>query len=164
MQMGSISNNKTDTRKGLLIASRRTLNSAGIKVTHQRTAILEIIRQGKGHLDADELYRRVRKKYPQVSLSTIYRTLHLYKILGLIEEFHFDESHHHYEASAPVEHHHLVCLGCGKVVEFKLALSDYVHQNITEADDFEIVKSEVNMTGYCRQCHASRNQSQINQQ
>jgi len=81
----------------LLGISRKALNVAGMRVTNQRALLLELIRQGKGHLDADELYRRAREKQPRLSLSTVYRTLQLLKKLGLVEELHFDENHHHYE-------------------------------------------------------------------
>ncbi|GAH00887.1 unnamed protein product, partial [marine sediment metagenome] len=52
---------------------------------------MEIIRQGEGHLDADEIYRRARERVPRLSLSTVYRTLLMLKKLGLVEELHFDE-------------------------------------------------------------------------
>ena len=74
---------------------RRALNITGIRVTSQRALILEIVRRGQGHLDADEIYRQARKKQPRLSLSTVYRTLQMLKKLGLVEEVHFDEAHHH---------------------------------------------------------------------
>ena len=99
--------------------SRRVLSVPGLRATNQRALILEIIRRGQGHLDADEVYRQAREKQPRLSLSTVYRTLQLLKRLGLVEEVHFDEAHHHYEVKPSSEHHHLVCLGCGKVIEFR---------------------------------------------
>ena len=141
---------------GLLDTSRRALNLTGVRVTNQRALLLEIIRQGQGHLDADEVYRRARQKYPRLSLSTVYRTLQLFKKLSLVEEVHFDESHHHYEAKPSTEHHHLVCLGCGRVIEFQYPLSRYVKRNVAEAKDFEIVATEIRMTGYCSKCRQER--------
>jgi len=132
--------------------SRRVLSVGGLRVTNQRALILEIIRQGKGHLDADEVYRRAREKQPNLSLSTVYRTLRTLKELSLVQEVHFDEGHHHYEAKAPHEHHHLVCLGCGKVVEFQYPVSRYVKKNVAEAKDFDIVDTEIRMNGYCSEC------------
>ncbi len=134
----------------------KTLSAPGLRVTSQRALILEIIRHGRGHLDADEIYRQAREKQPRLSLSTVYRTLQTLKKLGLIEEVHFDEAHHHYEIKPPAEHHHLVCLGCGRVVEFKYPLARLVKRNVTEAKNFEITGSEVRMTGYCSKCHQER--------
>ena len=132
--------------------SRRELNASGIRFTSQRALILEIIRQGGGHLDADEIYHLARKKQPRLSLSTIYRTLQAFKKLELVEECHFDESHHHYEVKPSTEHHHLICLGCGKVIEFQYPLVRYVKKNIAEAKDFKILSTEARLTGYCFKC------------
>ena len=140
------------TKNRSIEEARRALNVPGLRITNQRTLILDIIRQGRGHLDADEVYRRARKKQPRLSLSTVYRTLQTLKKLGLVEEVHFDEAHHHYEIKPSTEHYHLVCLGCGRVVEFQYPLAHMVKRNVTEAKDFEITGSEVRMTGYCSRC------------
>ncbi len=153
--MRSISNKAMGKQIGPL-DNNKALNVTGMRVTKQRALILEIIRRGRGHLDADEVYRRAREKQPRLSLSTVYRTLQLLKRLGLVEEVHFDEAHHHYEVKPSAEHHHLVCLGCGKVIEFRYPLARYVKRNVTEAKDFEIVDTEIRMTGYCFKCRQAR--------
>jgi Fe2+ or Zn2+ uptake regulation protein len=125
-------------------------------MTRQRALILEIIRQG--HLDADGIYHQAKNKQPRLSLSTVYRTLRRLKELGLIEELHFDETHHHYEVKTSAEHHHLVCLGCGKVVEFECLVSPKMKENIGRAKGFEVTSAEVRMTGYCSECRRKRKQ------
>jgi len=134
--------------------NRRELNATGLRITNQRALILEIIRQG--HLDADEVYRQARKKQPRLSLSTVYRTLRMFKELGLVEELHFDEAHHHYEMKSSSEHHHLVCLGCGKIAEFKCPLSPKMKESIARENDFEVTGVEIRMTGYCPKCRQNR--------
>ena len=141
---------------GKRLLDRRALNSAGLRVTNQRALLLEIIRQGEGHLDAFELYRRAREKQPRLSLSTVYRALQKFKKLGLVEEVHFDETHHHYEVKPSAEHHHLVCLGCGRVIEFHYPLARQVKRNVPEAKDFDIIGTELRMTGYCSRCRQER--------
>ena len=89
-----------------LESKRKTLKASGMRATGQRALILEIIR--RGHPDADEIYRQARAKQPRLSLSTVYRTLRVFKELGLVEELHLDEAHHHYEAKPSSEHQHLV--------------------------------------------------------
>jgi len=140
----------------MLITIRKALNRAGKRVTHQRTLIMEIIRQGRGHLDADEIYRRAREKEPRLSLSTVYRTLQMMKKLNLVDELHFDENHHHYEVKPSAEHHHLVCLGCGRVIEFDYPLSRYLQKKVPEAKDFDVTETEVRMSGYCAKCRRAR--------
>jgi len=139
-----------------LQTARRTLNAAGMRVTNQRSLIMEIIREGKGHLDADEIYRRARERRPRLSFSTVYRALQLFQKLGLIDELHFDEGHHHYEAKASGEHHHLICLGCGKVIEFHQRLSRYIKRNVAEAKGFNITETEIRVSGYCVECRQDR--------
>ena len=136
--------------------NREVLNTAGLRSTSQRALILEIIRQGQGHLDADEVYRRARRKQPRLSLSTVYRTLQTLKKLGLVEELHFDEAHHHYEIKPSTEHHHLVCLGCGKVIEFECPMSRKIREDISREMGFEVTNAEVRMTGYCPTCRQSK--------
>ena len=136
--------------------NRKTLNVGGMRATNQRALLLEIIHQGEGHLDADEIHRRARETQPRISLSTVYRSLQAFKKLGLVEEVHFDETHHHYEVKPSSEHYHLVCLGCGKVIEFHYPLSRYIKRNVAETKDFEIVSTEIRMTGYCPRCRQSR--------
>ncbi|MBA7675302.1 Ferric uptake regulation protein [subsurface metagenome] len=133
---------------------RKALSLAGARMTNQRALILEIIRQR--HLDADGIYLQARKKQPRLSLSTVYRTLRTLRKLGLVEELHFDETHHHYEVKTSVEHHHLVCLGCGKVAEFSCLLSPKMKENIGREKGFEVTGAEVRMTGYCAKCRQKR--------
>ena len=128
------------------------LKETGLRATNQRALILEIIRLGQGHLDAYEVYRQAREKQPHLSLSTVYRTLRMFKKLGLVEELHFDDTHHHYEVKPAAEHHHLVCLGCGKVIEFSYPLSRYVKRNVPEAKGFNVVDAEIRLAGYCPEC------------
>ena len=134
-----------------LESNRKALNVTGMRATSQRALILEIIRHG--HLDADEIYRQARIKQPHLSLSTVYRTMHMFKELGLVEELHFDEAHHHYEVKPSSEHDHLVCLGCGEVVEFKCPLSPKMKEDIAREKDFEVTGVEIRMTGYFFKCH-----------
>ena len=145
-----------DTKAESLEDARRILNIPGVRMTSQRALILEIIRRGEGHLDADEVYRQAREKQPRISLSTVYRTLQTLKKLGLVEELHFDEEHHHYEIKSSIEHHHLTCLGCGQVVEFQYPLARLIKRNVAETKDFEIVGTELHMSGYCSECQRER--------
>ena len=144
------------TQEKSLHSEQETLKSAGFRLTSQRALILDIISQGRGHLDADEVYRLARERQSNISLSTVYRNLRALKKLGLVEELHFDESHHHYEAKPSAEHHHLVCLGCGKVVEFGCQLSHKLRREIARKKGFKVTGVEVHMTGYCSKCRRER--------
>ena len=122
----------------------------GRRTTNQRKLLLDLIQQTAGHLDADELYRKARDKGATLSLSTVYRNLKIFKDLNLIHERHFAEEHHHYETKA--DHHHVVCLGCGKVVEFKSPVTGPIKRQLIEQKGFVVADAEVRIMGYCSQC------------
>lgn len=152
LQMRSISNKQIlNSRLSSKVDSPKEL---GKRVTKQRALIFKIIQQGKGHLDADEIYRRARAIQPRLSLSTVYRALKALKEPGLIRELNLSDSHHQYETLSPSKskHHHLVCLGCGKVIEFEYPISRYIKKNILKARDFHIVDTEIRLKGYCPRC------------
>jgi Fe2+ or Zn2+ uptake regulation protein len=76
--------------------------------------------------------------------------------MGLIEELHFDDAHHHYEIKPSKEHHHLVCQGCGRIIEFSYPMSRVITKQVREARDFEIENIELKITGYCPACRRSK--------
>lgn len=133
-------------------SSRKVLNSKGSRVTRQRLLLLDMVRQGGQHLDADELFRRAKAKLPRLSLSTVYRSLRYFKETGLVEELHFDEEHHHYEGKPLREHYHLVCLGCGKVLEFQSPLVARLAQEVEKKEGFQVTRPEVRLAGLCADC------------
>jgi Fe2+ or Zn2+ uptake regulation protein len=138
---------------------RQILNSSSQRVTAQRTLLLELLRRSGGHVDADELYRRARKKYPRISLSTVYRNLQLFKKLELVDERHFDEEHHHYEVKSGEEHQHLLCIRCGKVVEFDYPISGKLKEDIGKKYGFDITDIEIDMTGLCSGCRENESKT-----
>lgn len=132
----------------------RQVLGTGRRVTSQRRLLLDLIRAQRGHLDADELYRRAREKNPRLSLSTVYRTLRLFKRLGLVEELHFEEEHHHYEGRPSREHYHLVCLRCGKVTEFESPLVPRLKAALSREHRFQVASGEIHFSGYCADCRS----------
>ena len=128
------------------------LRSPGRRMTSQRVLVFDIISHGGGHLGADEIYSRARRKNPLINLSTVYRAIAKFKELGLVVESHLGQEHHHYEAGHNGSHFHLVCLGCGAIIEFEYPLVDRVRDEVARAGGFKIVSAEMNLSGYCRQC------------
>jgi len=134
----------------------RLLRRAGLRVTPQRTLLLEIIRESEEHLDADEIYRLARNRHPRISLSTVYRTLSLLKDMGLVRELDFDQDHRHYELcdSGEYKHYHLYCLDCGKIIEFESPLVTELAEQLAQEHDFEITDCRVTVAGYCSRCRS----------
>ena len=128
----------------------------GQRITTQRRVLLDLLRRSEGHLDADELYRLAKEREPRISLSTVYRSLRLFKELGLVEERRFADEHHHYEAKGKREHYHLLCLGCGKVIEFEHSALGKLKGDVGRQSGFEVVGVDVRMEGYCESCRGAR--------
>ncbi len=96
----------------------------GYKVTTQRLAICKYIISRDDHPSADQIYQAMKVDYPTISLGTIYKTMHLLKKLGLIQELGFNEGSIRYDPDMEI-HINLVCAKCGKI-------DDYKAENVTE--------------------------------
>ena len=146
-------------RKDIEMATQLTkkISEKGDKVltrrnTEQRRLVLEIIRRSNRHLDAGEIYQLAHHRSTSISLSTVYRNLQLYKRLGLIEEHQFDGMRRYYESSPQSKHHHLVCLGCGRIFEFKCPSAERLKSRISREEGFKVTDAEVRLAGYCPEC------------
>lgn len=148
--------NSAMKKVGISRSSKQILVKTGQRLTNQRALLLDLIRQGQGHMDADELYRIARLKRPRLSLSTVYRSLQLFKKLGLVEERHFDDTHHHYEVKGSRDHIHLFCLNCGQVTEYFEPIDTSLKEQISKEKDFEIAGIETRISGYCSKCKGKK--------
>ncbi|MEY8415354.1 Fur family transcriptional regulator, ferric uptake regulator [Tissierella praeacuta DSM 18095] len=132
------------------------LQKEGYKLTTQRRAILNtIVDNYEEHLSCDEIYNIVKKKYPDLGIATVYRTLQLFEKLNIVYKLNFDDGCSRYELSTDSEnhhHHHLVCLNCGKVTEVKLDLLEALEEEIESEGQFTIVDHNVKFYGYCSEC------------
>ena len=123
-----------------------------LRTTGQRQLLLELIKQAEEHLDADKIYQQARQRLPSISLSTVYRNLRLFKKLGLVEEHQLDGARRYYEAMPRAKHYHLVCLGCGRIFEFKCPSAERLKSRISREEGFKVTDAEVRMVGYCPEC------------
>lgn len=130
------------------------MTEANFKLTSQRRLILKVlIEHMADHPSAEEIYKVVREQNPRVGLATVYRTLELFCELGILHELNFDNNCRRYELEqGERHHHHLICMKCGKIVEF----SDYVlkdlEQYIQDEHKFEVTDHRIKFYGYCAEC------------
>ena len=95
------------------------LKKLGLKVTHPRIRILEILgADGVRHLSAEDLYRRLMADGEDIGLATVYRVLTQFEAAGLVEKHNFEGGQAVYELDRGVHHDHMVCVDTGKVIEF----------------------------------------------
>jgi Fe2+ or Zn2+ uptake regulation protein len=134
------------------VVGERRLRAAHKRITPQRRLVLDILARSTSHLDAYDIYEHGRRRDARLSLSTVYRTLRILKETGVVHELHLDEEHHHYELNRKDGHWHLVCLGCGQVIEVDSAAFAEAARAAGEAHDFEIASAQVELAGYCDNC------------
>jgi Fur family ferric uptake transcriptional regulator len=136
----------------LAIVAERRLRAAGKRITPQRKLVLDILAQAKVHLDANEIFERGRRQDVSLSLATVYRTLSVLKETGVVHELHLNGEHHHYELGGKEEHSHLVCLGCGQVIEVDASVFAKAATAAGAVHDFKIDSAQVELLGFCATC------------
>jgi Fe2+ or Zn2+ uptake regulation protein len=124
----------------------------GHPLTTQRRLLLGLIRDAKEHIDAKELYRRASARDDSISPATVYRTLNLFKELGLVDEVRLGKIRCYYEVKQLPEHQHLVCRGCGKVMEFQNPYFQKLIEAVGREHGFNVTKAELYLEGYCPGC------------
>ena len=134
---------------------REGLERSGARRTPQRLLIAEIIDAAPDHLEAREIYLQAAARDPRMSLNTIYRTLALLQELDLVIGHYFTEDHAHFEAATGVDHHHVVCRGCGKVHEFRPGLSERRVSELAAEAGIRIEKQEIELVGLCSDCRGA---------
>jgi len=115
------------------------LKQAGLKVTHPRKRILEILENERDrHLTADDIYRCLIEAREEIGLATVYRVLNQFETAGLVEKHNFESGQAYYELDSGVHHDHMVCVETGKVVEFISEEIEAAQKKIAAKHGYEI--------------------------
>lgn len=132
------------------------LREKGYKITEQRKAVLEIVMEHDGeHLSSQEIYELVKKKYPDVGVATVYRTLPVLEELGYVYTVDLGDGCLRYELHREGQqhrHHHLICECCGEITEVKDDLLDEIEKKIYDNYGFTIKDHRVKFYGICSKC------------
>ena len=129
-----------------------TLRKHGYKLTPQRRVVIGAIAASPDHLTPADLYHKLHQDHPTIGLTTIYRTLEILTRLGLICELHAGGNSHSYTIGAPEHHHHIICSGCGAVVDFPGYHLSQLEARLSRETGFEIEGHLLEFTGRCRRC------------
>jgi len=122
---------------------------SGLKLTPQRLAILEYLDGNKEHPSAEDVYKTVSKKFPTMSLATVYNTLMTLKQRGLVRELTMDPVKMRFDPQ-PTPHHHLICMDCRKIIDIHTRLR--INLPEMEREGFEIVGNHIEFYGRCPKC------------
>jgi len=127
-----------------------TLREHGLQVTYQRLAIYQALFHTKEHPSAELIYQQVRKRFPMISLGTVYKTLERFFDVGLIQKVSPVTEVARYDANlAP--HHHLVCVKCQAIQDIDDPLLNRTFC-LPEGNGFHILRHQILLQGYCQCC------------
>jgi Fur family transcriptional regulator, peroxide stress response regulator len=127
------------------------LRKSGAKLTNQRMEIYREVAMSEEHPYAEEIYSRVRKRLPSISLDTVYRTLWSLLDLGLISTLGPPRKTVRFDANMD-SHHHFVCTKCGMTVDFYSKKLDRLKIPESESILETVQKTQVEVKGICMQC------------
>ncbi len=137
----------------LLDAFRRYLREHNLPVTSQRELVADVIFASTGHLSADDIERVLRARGAHVGKATVYRTLDLLAESGMITPRDFGEGFRRFERAPGRRHHeHLICMRCGKVVEFVNERLERMKALIAEEYGFRHHHHRLEIFGTCPEC------------
>ncbi|MCP2325567.1 Fur family ferric uptake transcriptional regulator [Hamadaea flava] len=137
------------------MSGEEQLRSAGLRVTRPRLAVLDVLDAG-GHLEVDEITRRVRERIDSVSTQAVYDVLGALSRAGLARRIEPAGSPARYEARTGDNHHHVVCRGCGLVADVDCAVGSAPCLDPNTAHGFEVDEAEVTFWGLCPDCQSRR--------
>lgn len=128
------------------------LRDRGYRVTLQREIILEALEALPGHVTADTVYGQIRERYPQVNISTVYRTLELIEQAGLASHTHFDDGVAKWHLAQERSHQHLACRRCGREFELDQDVVEPLTRELEARYGFQADLPHFAIVGVCRDC------------
>lgn len=124
---------------------------SGFKVTAQRLAVGKYLLSRENHPSAEQIYKALTKEYPTISLGTIYKTLHLLKDIGLIQELGFNEGSIRYDPDTEL-HINMVCTKCNQIHDYKPDNLKELWEKIIFQTDFKPKGQRIDIYYECKKC------------
>jgi len=133
------------------------LSNKGLKFTKERIAVLKEIFSFHGHFEPEHLYLRIRASGSKASRASVYRTLNLLVESGLVGRVTRTEKGNIYEHTFGHEHHdHMICDGCGEIIEFYSEKIENLQDEICRKNDFLGESHTLVIKGYCEGCRKKK--------
>src|SRR5436853_6419624 len=127
------------------------LKQRGLRMTPQRQLILDAVASMHGHVSADQVYQQVVRVFPDVNISTVYRTLEVLEELGVVRHTHFHDGVAQYERTDEAPHHHMVCTVCQADTELDLEILEPLADALRRRYGFESNLAHTAIIGICRE-------------
>lgn len=128
------------------------LTDLNLKNTSQRRLLFDALLSLKSHITIDDLVSQVQAKDPKIGYTTVYRMLKLMVDAGILTEHHFDNKAR-YEIKHDRDHHdHLICSGCGRIVEFCSPKIEDLQDKVAKDNGFLLQNHKHELYGLCLYC------------
>lgn len=128
------------------------LSHRGLRLTPQRLMIVSAIENSTDHISAEEVYAQVLEKYPNVNISTVYRTLDLLEELGLVTRTDLGGGRVRYHPADKGHHHHLVCRECGAIIDLDESALAGLKETLLRDYNFVAELRHLGIWGKCVKC------------
>jgi Fur family peroxide stress response transcriptional regulator len=128
-----------------------TLKDSGVRITPQRHAILEYLIQTMTHPTADDIFKSLEGKFPNMSVATVYNNLRVFREVGLIKELTYGDSSSRFDFVTS-DHYHVICEECGKIVDFHYPGLDEVEALASHVTGFKVSHHRMETYGTCPDC------------
>jgi Fur family transcriptional regulator, peroxide stress response regulator len=128
-----------------------TLKETGVRITPQRHAILEYLINSMSHPTADDIYKALEGKFPNMSVATVYNNLRVFREVGLVKELTFGDASSRF-VFVTSHHYHVICEKCGKIVDFLYPGLDEVEHLASHVTGFKVENHRMEIYGTCPEC------------
>tara|TARA_B100000965_G_C18928220_1_gene471871 strand:- start:57 stop:467 length:411 start_codon:yes stop_codon:yes gene_type:complete len=120
---------------------------SGVKLTDQRRIIAKVMSESNDHPDVNELYIRVSKHDPKISIATVYRTVKLFEESGIITKHDFKGGKARYEEVSESHHDHLIDVNTGEIIEFVNEEIENLQKKVAEKYGYKLVDHKLELYG-----------------
>lgn len=131
----------------------RLLSRQGYRMTPQRLMILSAIENSDDHISAEEIHTQVAARFPNVNISTVYRTLDLLEKLGMVTKTDLGGGRVRYHPADKGHHHHLVCRSCGAIIDLDELLLSPLKEALLQKYGFIADLRHLAIMGQCVNCN-----------
>jgi len=124
------------------------------RLTPQRLAIIRIISASTDHPSVDEVYQKVRTRFPTTSIATVYKTITLLKELNEVLELGFPDGSNRYDGNRPYPHPHAICTKCKKIMDPEISSVDELSEEMKSKTGYTISFHRLDFFGLCPECQS----------
>ncbi len=130
----------------------KKLRDRGCRVTPQRLAVARILATSEEHPGVEDIFERVKTRFPSTSLATIYKTVNLLKEIGEVVELGLVGDRHRYDGAHPEPHPHLVCIQCQKIIDSDLPGLKDLSDHLARLTGYHVISHRLDFFGVCPGC------------